>query len=144
MSMFSRRRFLQLAAGVGAVSTIPALRSDALVPGGAPDGVWLAGDFHCHTVFSHDVYGGPSDDNTGLDEAYTLGHTPGEQIATAELRGLDFLAITDHNDVRSAYQPGYRSDRLLLVPGYEHSLWGGHAGVFVPDLTVLSVIDDPT
>ena len=137
----TRRRFLQAAAGAGVVVASGAWRDAVLA---RSRGVWLAGDFHCHTVFSHDVYGGPTDDNTGPDEFYTLGHTPGEQIATAELRGLDFLAITDHNDVRSALQADYASNRLILLPGYEHSLWGGHAGVFVPAVANLGVIDDPT
>ena len=96
-------------------------------------GTWLAGDLHCHSVYSHDVWAGPGDDNTGPEEFYTHGHTPGEQIALAELRGLDFLAITDHNRVESVHAGDYRSDVLTLVPGYEHSLPGGdHAGVFVP------------
>jgi hypothetical protein len=111
-------------AGAG-VALLPKL-GRALEPAGS--GAWLAGDLHCHTVYSHDVYGGPSDDNTGLDEAYTLGWEPSGQIQIAELRGLDFLAITDHNDVRALTDPGYKSSKLTLVPGYEHSLSHGHAG----------------
>lgn len=129
-----RRDFVRLAAGVGAVSAL-GLPSVALAgPNGSrPRGTWLAGDFHCHSTYSHDVWGGPSDDNTGEDEFYTHGHTPGEQIALAELRALDFLAITDHNRVESVHAPDYRSDRLVLVPGYEHSLPDSdHAGVFLP------------
>lgn len=128
----SRRRFLQLTAGVGAVATFPAFRSFAQASEGIPDGIWLAGDFHCHSTYSHDVWGGPGDDNTGQDEFYTHGFTVPEQILVAESRGLNFLAITDHNRVRSVHDAGYRSDKLVLVPGYEHSLSGGHAGVFVP------------
>lgn len=106
-------------------------------------GEWLAGDFHCHSIYSHDVWSGPGDDNTGPDEFYTHGHTPGEQIALAELRGLDFLAITDHNDVRSIHEPDYVSSSLVLVPGYEHSLPGSdHSGVFMPSVDLLpSTID---
>jgi hypothetical protein len=96
--------------------------------GPAGSGLWLAGDLHCHTVYSHDVWGGPGDDNTGLDQAYTFGWVPGDQIKIAELRGLDFLAITDHNDVRALTDPGYTSSKLTLIPGYEHSLREGHAG----------------
>ena len=101
-------------------------------------GTWLAGDFHCHSVYSHDVWAGPDDDNTGPEELYTHGHTPGEQIALATLRGLDFLAITDHNRVESIHAPDYVSDSLVLVPGYEHSLPGSdHAGVFMPSVDLL-------
>jgi hypothetical protein len=100
----------------------------------------LAGDFHCHTVLSHDVWAGPGDDNTGEDEFYTLGWTAGEQIAIAESRNLDFLAITDHDRIDALHLPEYVSSSLVLVPGYEHSLRGGHAGVFVPDRSLLTDI----
>lgn len=137
MTGLSRRRFLQLTAGVGLVSTVPALRSASLAAGPPAAGMWLAGDFHVHTTFSHDVLGGPGDDNTATEELYTLGWTPAEQIGLAETRGLDFVALTDHNRLDALRDPGYRSDRLVLVPGYEHSLAGGHAGVFMPSLADL-------
>src|SRR5438876_12422065 len=99
----TRRDFLRDAAVVGAgVALLPAVARAAYPPSG---GAWLAGDLHCHTVYSHDVWGGPNDDNTGIDEAYTFGWMPGDQIQIAELRGLDFLAITDHNDVRALTDP---------------------------------------
>src|SRR2546423_14168230 len=103
---------------------------------GSGGGVWLAGDLHCHTVLSHDVWGGRGDDNTGPDQAYTYGWTAGEQIANAESRGLDFLAVTDHNRTDALFLDEYRSASLTLLPGYEHSPAGGHAGVFVPDRSV--------
>jgi hypothetical protein len=90
------------------------------------EGMWLAGDFHIHTTYSHDSYGGPSDDNTGLDEAYTFGWSVGEQADLARGRGLDFIAITDHNDVRSVTDPAFDSPGLIWIPGYENSL-AGHA-----------------
>jgi hypothetical protein len=128
----SRRRLLQgAAAAVGGLAAWPSL--PAWARRRAPRGAWLAGDLHTHTVLSHDVWGGPGDDNTGFEDAYTLGWSPGEQIALAESRGLDFLAITDHNRVDALHAADYRSDRLVLVPGYEHSLSGGHSNVFVPD-----------
>ncbi|MDQ3982403.1 MAG: CehA/McbA family metallohydrolase, partial [Actinomycetota bacterium] len=71
-------------------------------------------------------YGGPSDDNTGPDEAYTLGHPVASQFAVAAGRGLDFTAITDHNDVRSQSDAGFGSAAVLGVPGYEAS-YRGHA-----------------
>ena len=122
----SRRDFLRDAAVVGAGVALLPRTGRASTPSG--DGVWLHGDLHCHTVYSHDVWGGPGDDNTGIDQAYTLGWTPGEQIQLAELRGLDFLAITDHNRIDALRDPGYTSSKLTLIPGYEHSLSHGHAG----------------
>ena len=132
MTVLSRRRFLQVTAGVGAVAMVPALRSAADAGPAPARGQWLAGDFHVHTTYSHDVWSGPADDNTTSDEFYTLGWTAAEQIGLAETRGLDFLALTDHNRLDVLHDPGYFSSKLVLVPGYEHSLSGGHAGVFVP------------
>src|SRR3954451_12471269 len=141
----TRRRFLQLAAGVGAVSAVPALRAQAMADDrdGSPDlpaGEWLGGGFHCHTIYSHDVWSGPGDDNTGPEDFYTLGWTPGEQITIATTRALDFLAITDHNRLDALHDVGYTSKQLVLVPGYEHSLSGGHAGVFVPSVSQLPAV----
>jgi len=140
----TRRRFLQVAAGVGAVSALPGVRSAAFGSNGA--GVWLAGDFHVHTTYSHDVWGGPGDDNTDTQDAYTFGWTPAEQIQNATLRGLDFVALTDHNRTDALFDSGYTSDQLLLVPGYEHSLdgvngvGGQHCGVFLPHKSDLQAL----
>jgi predicted metal-dependent phosphoesterase TrpH len=138
----SRRRFLEIAAGTGLAATLPGLRPSVAFafPPKPPEGEWLAGDFHCHTVLSHDVWSGPGDDNTDEDEFYTLGWSAGEQIAIAESRSLDFLAITDHDRTDALHLPEYTSSSLVLVPGYEHSLSGGHAGVFVPDRSLLTDI----
>jgi len=87
---------------------------------------WLAGDLHAHTTYSHDSYGGPGDDNTGPEEAFALGHSVASQFATAGARGLGYLAITDHNDVRSQGDPGFGSQGVVGLPGYEASL-RGHA-----------------
>ncbi|MGH2747471.1 MAG: CehA/McbA family metallohydrolase [Actinomycetota bacterium] len=89
-------------------------------------GEWIAGDLHVHTTYSHDSYGGPTDDNTGPDEAHTLGYPVAGQFALAATRGLDYLAITDHNDVRSVSDPGFGAAGVIPVPGYENSL-RGHA-----------------
>lgn len=121
----NRREFLRGAVALGAgVALLPRIGT-AITP---DEGMWFPGDLHCHTVYSHDVWGGPGDDNTELDEAYTFGWTPAEQIAIAELRELRFLAITDHNDVRALTDTGYVSRQVGLIPGYEHSLRKGHAG----------------
>jgi predicted metal-dependent phosphoesterase TrpH len=104
-------------------------------------GEWLAGDLHVHTCYSHDAYcptGDPSDptgdvnDNTDPDEAYTFGGSVDERFTEASVRGLDYLAITDHNDdghpeesgAKSVNDPAFGSHGVVGVPGYENSLSG--------------------
>lgn len=141
-----------LACAAAAAAGIPAVRADPstvtapTASGAAPQGSWLAGDLHVHTPYSHDSYGGPTDDNTGLDEAYTAGLTVGQQFTLAALRGLDYLAITDHNDVRSQGDPGFGTSGLIGVRGYENSLDGhaqmlGAAKVYDKSLTTLEQRD---
>jgi melibiase-like protein len=107
-----------------------ATNAGAAKPDGAHGCTWLAGDFHVHTVYSHDSFGGPLyDDEDETQDAYTTGWTVAEEGALATSRGLDFVAITDHNNVRSQSDPGWelwKSRGLTLVPGYENSI-GGHA-----------------
>ncbi len=100
--------------------------------GDAATGEWLAGDLHVHTCYSHDAYCPPDDDNTGIDEWYTLSAPVSERFLEASLRGLDFLAITDHNDVRSVTDPGFGAFGVLGIPGYENSLHG-HAQMLGAD-----------
>jgi hypothetical protein len=119
-----RAALVAAVAAAAALATVPARAED--LAAGAPAGGWLAGDLHVHTPYSHDVYGGPGDDNTGVDEAHTAGLTVDEQFAVAASRGLDFLAITDHNDVRSQAVRGFGSSGVIGIPGYENSL-DGHA-----------------
>ena len=96
----------------------------AAPPAQAAEGEWLAGDLHVHTTYSHDSYGGPSDDNTGPEDFYTLGWSVGEQFLHASARGLDFLAITDHDDIRSQADAGFGANGVIPLPGYENSLSG--------------------
>jgi PHP domain len=73
---------------------------------------WLAGDLHAHTVHSDGVL------------------TVQELAALAVKRGLDFIAVTDHNTVsHHADLPG-AAERygIVLLPGQEVTTDGGHAG----------------
>jgi hypothetical protein len=89
-------------------------------------GVWLPGDLHTHSTYSHDVYGGPTDDNTNADEAYTLGLPVAGKFLEGRERGLRFMAVSDHNDVRSVPELGSAAGDLIAIPAYEHSI-KGHA-----------------
>ena len=74
---------------------------------------WLAGDLHAHTVHS--------------DGAMTVP----ELAAHAVSRGLDFLAVTDHNTVSHHRELARASTvyGITLVPGQEVTTPRGHAGV---------------
>ena len=70
---------------------------------------WLRGDLHCHTLYSD----GDS--------------WPHEMLQAAGAAGLDYLGVTDHNNVghQLAYGPG--GDGLpVVLPGVEVTTYGGH------------------
>jgi PHP domain len=79
----------------------------------APGRTWLAGDLHAHTVHS--------------DGSMTVP----ELAAHAVSRGLDFVAVTDHNTVSHHRELGQASAAygVTLVPGQEVTTPRGHAGV---------------
>ncbi|MGH2727650.1 MAG: CehA/McbA family metallohydrolase, partial [Actinomycetota bacterium] len=97
-----------------------------------PGGEWLAGDLHVHTQNGHDTCVTPLErvDGSSCNEPWTWSFSPGERIALAKERGLDYLAITDHNNILSQSDPAWAAEvakgELLLVPAYENSL-PGHA-----------------
>lgn len=90
-------------------------------------GRWLAGDMHVHTCYSHDAYCGPTDDNTGPDTFYSSGGTVRERFGEAFAKGLDFVNISDHDDIRAWNDPGWDSFGVVGLHSYEASLPGGHA-----------------
>jgi hypothetical protein len=77
---------------------------------------WLAGDLHAHTVHS--------------DGELTVP----ELSALAAARGLDFLAVTDHNTVshHAELPAAAKAYRLALLPGQEVTTDRGHANVLGP------------
>ena len=79
----------------------------------APGRRWLAGDLHAHTVHS--------------DGAMTVP----ELACFAISRGLDFIAVTDHNTVSHHAELPAASRRygITLLPGQEVTRADGHAGV---------------
>jgi predicted metal-dependent phosphoesterase TrpH len=79
------------------------------LPSAAEPG-WLRGDLHCHTLHSD----GDS--------------WPAEMLARAVGRGLEFLGVTDHNQV--GHQADYarvEGEHLpIVLPGVEVTTYGGH------------------
>lgn len=89
---------------------------------------WYAGDLHAHTLHS-DAF--ECEDVIGSGRL--RGCQPWEDVQAARERGLDFLAITDHNttshhaDLASLQES---LDRLLLIRGQEITTFHGHANVY--------------
>ena len=74
---------------------------------------WYRGDLHSHTEHSDGE------------------NTIEEMARFAKKRGLDFLAITDHNT--TTHMPvidAWRDTPLLLIPGEEVTTYSGHANVW--------------
>jgi len=86
---------------------------------------WYRGDLHMHTAHSDGSCPSQSGKNVPCPVFFTA--------QTAAARGLDFIAITDHNGV-SQYnamrelQPYF--DRVLLIPGREMTTFWGHFNIF--------------
>ena len=74
----------------------------------ARDG-WVRGDLHCHTRYSD----GDS--------------WPGEMLLAGAEAGLDFLGVTDHNNVAHHAEYGAGGGGLpIVIPGVEVTTYGGH------------------
>jgi len=74
-------------------------------------GRWLKGDLHMHTVHSDGSY------------------TPAEVISLCTGRGLDFIALTDHNTASQNRFALAADERLLIIPGVELTSYKGHANL---------------
>jgi hypothetical protein len=75
--------------------------------------LWLRGDLQSHTYHS---------DGKG---------SPAQLVAKARALGLDFLAITDHNNVSNhPYLAALADENLLLIPGQETTTFYGHMNIW--------------
>jgi len=86
---------------------------------------WYRGDLHMHTAHSD----GACKSQSGKDVPCPLFFT----VQAAAKRGLDFVAITDHNTMSEYHamrelQPYF--DNVLLIPGRELTTFQGHANAF--------------
>ncbi len=73
---------------------------------------WLRGELHCHTT--------NSDGDSSVEEVVRL----------CEGLGLDFLAVMDHNNVTQRIDLARVETPLLLIPGYEVTMYYGHWNVW--------------
>jgi hypothetical protein len=86
---------------------------------------WYHGDLHMHTAHSD----GSCLSQAGKSVPCPLFFT----VQTAASRGLDFIAITEHNtdshyDDERELQPYF--DKLLLIPGREMTTFWGHFNIY--------------
>ena len=86
---------------------------------------WYRGDLHMHTAHSDGHCKSQSGKQVPCPVFLTLD--------AATRRGLDFIAVTDHNttshyDALRELQPYF--DQLLLIPGREITTFVGHANIF--------------
>jgi len=93
--------------------------ADENQPAGTPG--WFRGDLHMHTAHSD----GQCPSQTGKMVPCPVFFT----VDAAARRGLDFIAITDHNassqyDAMRELQPYF--DKVLLIPGREITTFQGH------------------
>jgi hypothetical protein len=90
-----------------AIGTAPAAARPAA--GGAG---WYRGDLHAHTVHSDGII------------------TVGDRLRGAVGRGLDFLAITDHNTISHHGELDGLADRITHIRGSEITTYHGHINCF--------------
>ncbi|MDE2486428.1 MAG: CehA/McbA family metallohydrolase [Alphaproteobacteria bacterium] len=89
---------------------------------------WYRGDLHMHTAHSD----GTCASRRGVRVPCPVFKT----LEAAEARGLDFIAVTDHNTTsqdEALRELAPYFDDLLLIPGREITTYAGHANVFGPE-----------
>lgn len=100
---------------------------------------WYRGDLHMHDAHSD----GSCQSQSGQKVPCPLYKT----VEAAANRGLDFIAISDHNttshfDAMQELQPYF--DKLLLIPAREITTFQGHANVFGPTAFIDFRLTSPT
>jgi hypothetical protein len=117
------RRIVLVALLLAASSAVAAPDDGPRIPpvAGLDDGVWMKGDLHLHSRHSNESTNNPVSKIIGF----------------AEKVGMDFIAITDHDnhvlgDVahHSWADPEYRSKSLVLLYGAEWTTHRGHGNIF--------------
>jgi hypothetical protein len=108
-------------ARAGLVSEDPSILREPLRAGPA----WYRGDLHMHTGHSDGQCPSQSGQMVPCPVFFT--------VDAAARRGLDFIAITDHNatshyDAMRELQPYF--DKVLLIPGREITTFQGHFNIF--------------
>jgi hypothetical protein len=99
--------------GPGDSATFPPLLALTDTPKGTyASGAWLRGELHCHTT--------NSDGDSSVEEVVHL----------CEGLGLDFLAVMDHNNITQRIDLATVETPLLLIPGYEVTMYYGHWNVW--------------
>jgi hypothetical protein len=73
---------------------------------------WYKGELHCHSFHSD----GDS--------------SPEEIVRLAEANNLDFLALTDHNNLTQRIDLAKINTHLMLIPGYEVTTYYGHWNIW--------------
>jgi hypothetical protein len=99
----------------------------------APAGQFYASDAHVHTDHSSDG----SALRQGSGDALPGNVSVAVQVVQAALKGLDFLALTDHRTYDQHWDPLWTSDTVLLIPG-EEANGRPHANVFGAVDTILN------
>jgi hypothetical protein len=133
----SVRRLAGLAAALLAVAVAAPVLADSHGHGPRPPaGFWVAGDLHVHTTYGHDTCFDPTTawDPSSTDRAarrsceepYTVGFTPVQRLQEAQQRGLNFVALTDHNNVVNQTDPDalafqQANPDFVWLPAYENS-----------------------